>query len=245
MPAHSADQTAEAIWQNKSSGFTKGLLEAEALEDSGEKLAADVMRASIFYSYASGQSGVRKLLALWYFGVARWYVGSIIKRNPDLSTLSGTQCDVLGTILLRKLLWWPSRPAEALVCLEEGLKRIALPPHDRALLHIGLAEAYLALRDRERALQHMQNALELEGAIRLRVQDSTARVHGMRQFTRVLKRAMVLSWHLGDEISARELYGQALFHARHPEWKSLGQAAKIQEAMNALRHPRVWHRLFG
>jgi len=244
----SAQSTGEKIWQNQLDGCQQALEEAKEMLQNGDKLGAYVKAASAHYSFATGQTGFLRRLATvrsfvrakhWARKAARLVQPEQQVQLERYDVLTHEQCDVIGTILLRRSLWMEGDPFEAFLFLDAGLKKENVPPHSRALLHMGVAEATLAVSAANtfKSKEHMHAALALESEI----MSGADVVMAGRQFTRVLKRAFVLEWHLGDKAAAKAHYIRALQYARNPKWGSTGQLAKIEEAWSRLHSPSWWH----
>ena len=168
----SAQSTGEKIWQNKIDGALKALEEARRMLRSGDKLGAYVKIASAHYSFATGQTGfLRRLAAVRSFIRAKHWVRKAARfvqpeqqiRQERYDVLTHGQCDVIGTILLRRLLWVEDDPFEAFLFFDAGLKKENVPPHSRALLHMGAAEAVFAVNaaNISKSKEHMYAALAL------------------------------------------------------------------------------------
>ena len=95
---------ADLVWSQEPAGFTQSLERADAL-DKTDCIAADILRASTFYSYSKDpQHPIRSFAN---FCVAKRYARMVAKEQlkPAAPTLTDGQYDVIGTILLRRWLW--------------------------------------------------------------------------------------------------------------------------------------------
>ncbi len=190
--------TRDKIWRGDISGLDEALRSAEKIEQEGKSLEAAVMRASAFYSYAHGVAApFRLLLARKYADRANRLAMFLGERAEQ--TLTDGQCDVIGTILLRRALWKAPNPDEAIKFFVTGTNKPDVPPHSRALLLIGKAEAQHMLGDRARASESLQAALRLEEEA-LGEPDP---VFAVRQFVRVLRRSMALEAKLHPDDMSR------------------------------------------
>lgn len=245
MAATAANSASENIWKGNYEGLYQKLQEALRLEDEGNKLAALVVRASAFYSYVSRTH--RPLRSLWNFAQAKHnarLAAHHVRFSEDgWKHITHDQCDVIGTILLRRFFWWESEVREALGFFQHGLHLNTAPAHSRALLHMGCAEAFHLLNEDRASIVHLKEALGFQR----QVDAEPDRVQANRQFTRVLRRAMVLSSQLpqdyeeGSVYDPNSLYLKADEYATHPQWGSESQVEKLDQALREIGRP-VWKR---
>lgn len=239
--------TGELVWQGHPQGLREALLDAQDKEKLGDELSAAVMRASALYSYARGMAAPYRLLRARHYAEKARRLGSV----NGWETLSHGQCDVIGTILLRRFLWIRPKPNIALDFFNRGLARASVSPENQALFFIGKAEAYELLcsmsGERERRIiykrecsENIARALAFESDVFVRGDDTPPQA--ARQYTRVLRRAFVLAWKCENVEQAVNLYAKAKAQARSKKWGSLSQLEKIQLTWNRLRFPRFWHR---
>ena len=177
--------TRELVWQGDWRGLRDALLDAQEIELNGDAFSAIVMRASALYSYAHGIAAIPRLLQ------ARRYAerAAVLARTQGMKSLAHGQCDIIGTILLRRAVWRAPMPGEALKFFVTGLNKPGVPPHSRALMLIGKAETQEMLPHfRPYAQGNLEAALVLQNEV-LHEADL---VFARRQFVRVLRRAMAL-----------------------------------------------------
>jgi len=236
MPAQTT--TAEQIWRGDFVGLYAAFGDAEKLDRQGKTFEADVVRASALYSYSSNWR--HPVRSLWNFWVARHYTSRAVRHvRRQTPEISHGQCDVLATILLRGWLWMRPSPREAMALFQIGLNLPDVPPHSRALMMIGVAEAHYLLGDSgtDYIWAYIRAAMMYEGLTKEEQDQKLAH----RQFCRVLRRAMVLEWRIGGKVDAIELRNKARIYAKHPEYGSADQLRKIHDVWDRLRHPRFWH----
>ncbi len=217
----------EQVWQKDSAGLTEQLAQAYTLETEGKLLEAYLLRTTAFYSHYASQLLHNPIRALYEFSQAKQYaratLGIIEKKGFD--ALSDGQCDVLATVLIRRWLW--VRPTKndlfyAPILWEFGQRKNPLP-HSAALMHLGMAETYYLEREFDACKEEIAAALHLQ----TRVQAEINRTLAYRQFSRVLRRAALLSYKLGDHDHATELIAEARRFALHYAHGSRDQLYKI------------------
>lgn len=162
------------------------------------------------------------------------------------TAFSDGQCDVIGTILLRRFFWIKPDPLRARLFLHAGLRKNPASESE-ALLRIGLAEVgavrgltQVSKEEAERALELRLTAIPVRGLSKAQFKERAVQID--RQFTRVFRRAMVLAWNRGDPITARSCYLEALKLATDSESGSKSQEQKLTRAWDRLQKPRWWHK---
>jgi hypothetical protein len=206
------------------------LADANQVEQNGNRLGAQVLRASAYYSHV-GRYLMKNLLRAWVlFRAAKNEVRRILGDTPAPGdhNLTDGQCDVIGTILLRRWLWEGSEPAKAMLLFNLGLAQEDVPPHSRALMTIGLAEACYLLGEHGVCVQY------IDAAIAIALLDGDT-IHHKRQCCRVWRRAAVLMHKLGKRQPAKTYWERALADATHPIWGSKDQLNKIHQERFKLR----------
>lgn len=237
--------TGELIWQGNPLGLREALLDAQDTEKLGSALSAAVMRASVLYSYAHGIAAPYRFLRARYSAEEARRLGS----PGGYAMLTDGQCDVIGTILLRSCLWARPKPTIALEFFNLGLSLPDVPPHSRALMLVGAAEAHYLLGESEQSWYVLNEvitqvhdlAAELDPA---KPHEWQARVHANRQVTRVYRRAMVLAERLGKGVTGTHCYLRALQLALCDTDPSVTFRAieRIQCERRRQLSPRFWHR---
>lgn len=198
----------ERIWAGSLGGLFDGLAEARSLEANGQFLRANVMRASVWYSYRFVPGALGRAVAC---------VQQL--RRTNIASFSAEQCDVIGTIMFA---------AGEIDCArsyyEAGLAK-ETSPHQRALLLVGRAEVVSTVKNAESlARNYLDEALNLEED----AEKEQNRVQAMRQFTRVLRRATVLLYRFRDYELGRLMYDRAWLYAYDPEYGSRSQRWKLR-----------------
>lgn len=214
----------QLIWNLTLLGFVKGIKETGKLKET-YPLAAAIKRASLYYSY-------RLAVPLFFpYPFMMWAAEQLVWVALDLvnrgrGRLSHGDCDVVGTILLRRR------------CLEGARKYLSLglalnpPPHSEALLRIGMAEVAYEQARRASSYERLRHDAEvheyISTALRLRpaVEQEEDRVQALRQFCRVLLRAAVLERRRSQLGTAADLYKKAQAIANDPVTGSRGQRLK-------------------
>lgn len=222
----------EQIWQGDHNGFLKQLCDAGELVKGGQAIQGYCLCATAYYSHYASQLRRKPWRAVFEFGRAQNYA-RLVARTAMLSELSHGQCDVVGTILLRRWLWMRGDAGIAVDFLIGGLDKEDVPYHSRALMTIGLAEGYFRLTRRNECFVAMTAALSFESFVWEEKDQKQAR----RQFSRVLRRAATLYFRLGDTLNADHIHEKALEYTNHPDYGSKDQAMKIRQEWKILHLP--------
>jgi len=234
--------TSEKIWRGDPRGLREALLNAKELEGQGNLLDAAVMRASAFYSYVHGVLALHRLYrARFYAEEAAALFAEKVRKEGEAKVSHG-QCDVIGTILLRRVLWKKPNPSEALKFFVTGLNKSGMPFHSRALLYMGKAEAMHLMGSLDQADMFLHEAVWLEEEVLAERNLTFAR----RQFLRVLRRAFVLAHHIGRFDLAHDLYAQAkTYAAKEPDIAVATRAMeRVQREWDKVLFPNPVTRLF-
>ncbi len=237
--------TGELIWQGHPQGLREALLDAQDKGKLGDTLSAAVMSASALYSYMHGIAAPYRLLRARYWVEEARRLGS----PGGYAKLTHDQCDVIGTTLLRQWLWIRPQPQIALEFFVLGLARADVPPHSRALLLIGKAEAHYLLGEHEQSWDVLDEVITQAHDLAVerdpeKPHEWQAQAHINRQMTRVYRRAMILADKLGKRVTATHCYLSALQCALFGGDPSVTCRIidQIQNAWNRHFCPRFWHR---
>ncbi len=235
------DDVSEDGWQNRRRSLKDALRKAEELERAGAITAASAGRASAYYAFAAGQEGfLGKVRALIAFIRAKESARQcLLAAKGNLAVLSADELDVLGTIALRGALWIKPDPAQAIRFFEAGLLKQGCP-HTRALLSIGLAEAWLLAGNSRNAEANFVAAYLLEHRILLEEDRKQAHYHLMR----VHARCYEVAFKLGLDGRTKYHYDRAKMLALDPEHGSTAQLMKLEQCRMRLERPTRWQRYF-
>jgi len=227
--------TSEKVWQGNPEGFQEQLEQARALERQNKSIEAYVLYATACYSHYSSLLRSHPLQAFLEFRQAKRYarlLGKIHEGDKFLSALSHGQCDIIGTILLRRWLWLRADPKTAMKFLYAGLDKSHVPAHSVALMIMGIAEGNFLLGKECES----EEGLLLVLTYRQSVEGEPDVLHARRQFCRVLRRAFGLHYKLGHIEMARDLHCEALECSELCESKD--QFDKIQLEWKILHWPK-------
>ena len=217
-------QTQELVWQGAEEGFRATLTAANEAGECGRTIDAHCMRASAYYSRYASLIPRHIVQAVKTFRLARWHarLAHHAMHRQGYDGVTHGQFDVVGTILLRSWLWYRPNPKLAHDLLRRGLGLNHVPPHARALMIMGLAEArYLQRRHRE-CLGLIEQALILEKELNFEEDLPQAQ----RQFARVLRRAGALLYRLGESQRSAGALANAKLYASYGTSKSKDQEWK-------------------